>query len=69
MTESTVHATIASIVDRKPSTAIFEKNAKVMSKNIPAKTYSFNLNNLLGINKARIPANLNTPKMYIKCDG
>lgn len=32
--ESTINATIALIVDRKPSTAIFEKNAKIISKSI-----------------------------------
>ncbi len=56
-------AIMASIVAGKPNTAIFEKKAKMMSKKIPAKTHSFNRNNLFGINNVITPAILNTPRM------
>jgi hypothetical protein len=54
---------MASIVAGKPSTTIFEKKAKVISKNIPAITHSFNLNNLFGTISTTTPDNLATPSM------
>ena len=56
-------ATMASTVAAKPSTLNLEKKAKVISKNTPAKTHSFNLSNLFGVNSTSTPKTLATPKM------
>lgn len=62
-------ATHVSMTEEGSRTAIFEKNAKIMSKYIPAKTHSLSLLNLFGISNMITPKILNTPRMYIKCAG
>jgi hypothetical protein len=67
VTDTITKAMIASTVAAKPSTASFEKKAKMISKNTPAKTHSFNLSKRLGVNSTRTPETFATPRMYIKC--
>lgn len=61
--EIKVNATMASIAAVKPGTTILEKKVKMISKNIPANTHSFNLSKRPGISSSVTPDNLAWPRM------